>query len=324
LYQLKRTAESVQLALTSGSDAKARLELQFATVRSDEVTQLISRPSALGAGLAADASISPVTASLIRTTLTSANGDVLAATQLLTQAALRAHSTAPLKILAEWAPGQRERLGEIADRLPAGALRQLALQSARMVEKAKQRVVQLTQVVRCDCGTTKGSDRYGPVPCKTCGTAGSASRSSTNPAVTAVPVPASTPGSVPAPAGSTAPAPYQPDPPAPVEGSTPSGGVSPGPGSTDSPTQVPPTSSAPAVPSDSSDSSLPSLTPSPSSPTLPDAGSTSTDAPPDPSSAPPPSEPSLSDPSSSVPADPPASDLPPTCVPTAASGLDGC
>ncbi len=323
LYGVKRTAESLQLALTSGTDAKGRLELQFAQLRSDEVVKLISRPSALGAGPSADASIGPTTASLIRTTLASADADVLAATRLLTQAALRAHDAGPLKILAEWAPGQRRRLGEIADRLPAGALRERALQSAHVVEAAKQRVIQLTRQVRCDCGTTHGSDPYGPVPCRTCGSASSGAIASTSSATTAAPVPGSASSTVPAPGStpgeSTTSTPYPPGVPAPVESSSSTGGSAPGPGATDSTTdsttEVPPTSSTPAVPSDSSSSSL---TPTPSLSSTADP--TSTDTPSDSSSAPPPSLPSLTEPTSSL----PSSDLPPSCVPAGSSGLDGC
>jgi len=335
LYQVKRAAESVQLALTSGSDAKARLELQFAKLRSDEVAKLISRPSALGAGPAADASIGSATASLIRTTLVSADEDVREATRLLTQAALHSHTTAPLAILADWAPGQRKRLGEIADRLPAGSLRALALQSAHVVEAAKQRVIQVTHAVRCNCRVTKGSDSYGPVPCGTCSSTGSAASSSASAAVTSAPVPGSATSTVPvpgsAPGESTTPAPYDPGVPAPVDVPS-SGGSDQSPSSaesttdptTDPTTDAPPTSSTPAPPSDSSQSSLPSVTPTPSSPSGTDPAPTSTDTLPDPSSAPLPSVPSLSGPTYSSSVGPSESDLPPTCVPTGASGPDGC
>jgi hypothetical protein len=281
LYGVKRTAESVQLALTSGTEAKARLELHFAKLRTVEVTKLISRPSASAAGPQADASISATTGALVRSTLASADADVLAASQLLTAQAMRSHDTAPLKILSDWVQGQRQRLIGIAHRLPPGPLRARALQSANVVKTVQQQTVQAWHQVRCNCRT-----------CATCGgsTGGvgssgvTASRSSTGAPNPSDSSSGTGPGAYPSPAPyqpgqQTSSAPYQPGQqtsPAPYQPGGPptEGGGSTGSSNTESsiPTSVPPSSEPsssepPSLPS-SDPSSDPSLLPSSSLPSL--------------------------------------------------------
>ena len=77
LYSLKRANENVQLSLADGPTAKSKAYLNFAGERVDEVTALLKRSSAVGAGAGLSAGgISPHTASLVDSTLSSGDGDV--------------------------------------------------------------------------------------------------------------------------------------------------------------------------------------------------------------------------------------------------------
>jgi len=263
LYGLKRTAETFQLALTSSSEAKGRLELHFAEVRTNEVAKLIARPSALGAGVQADASISATTASLVRSTLTAADADVVAATTLLTDAAMQSHDTAPLKILAQWAPTQRERLFQIADRLPPGPLRSRALLSVTVVKTAQQQAAQVSRQVRCTCRKTTETPGPSstPVPCTPCpATSGSTSSAGAASSAAQSATPAAS-SSVPAapPAATTSQAPYQPAPPAGAASTTDGNGQD---GGAETPSAPPSDTDSPVPSSSSEPSSDPSTLPS--------------------------------------------------------------
>jgi hypothetical protein len=293
LYGVKRAAESVQLAFTSGNQDKAKLELHFAELRTTEVEKLLARPSAAGVGVQADAPVSKATAALIRSTLAAANEDVTEATRLLTEEAVRSRSTAPLEILKNWAPQQRARLKAIVRRLPTW-LQTPAKVSEAVVQHAQQRVRQWSHTVTsCKCVTTEDSDKYGPIPCTTSCDSGPVT-----------PLPGSTEP------GSTEPGSTEPG----STGPGTSGAESTGPGEPATETGPPvvpaPATSGAADPSDAgtggstSEILVPADPPPSSSDSDPGDGSSSTDVPPsDPNS------PSSSDepPSSATPSDTPSS-----------------
>jgi hypothetical protein len=112
--------------------------------------------------------VSAGTADLIRSTLGSADSDVRAAARLLGTQAVRRHSATPLSSMTKWAPGQVQRLQDIAAAMPDPALRSQAESSARLVQAAQNRAAALAQNVNCDCLGGRGSDQLGPLPCPNC------------------------------------------------------------------------------------------------------------------------------------------------------------
>jgi hypothetical protein len=167
LYGLKRAGEDARVSLASGS-GKASDLLAFARTRAEEVAELLSIPSASGAGPQADAGISARTAGLVTSTLGSADDDVRQASVLLGTQAAHSASAAPLSIMIDWAPGQQTRLRRIVAHLPAGALHERAAQSATLVDQAYARARALARDVGCDCLASSGSDQLGPLPCASC------------------------------------------------------------------------------------------------------------------------------------------------------------
>ncbi|HEU5007158.1 MAG TPA: DUF5667 domain-containing protein [Jatrophihabitantaceae bacterium] len=170
LYNLKRASENAQLSLQSGT-GKATELLDFAKTRVDEVADLLSIPSASGLsgqGPQADGAISPHTASLITSTLGSADDDLRQAANLIDTKAVRSHSTGPLKIMLNWAPDQQSRLDQIVEHIPAGTLHDRAATSSDLVAAAFSRAQALQDDMDCGCLNASGTDSLGPLPCTAC------------------------------------------------------------------------------------------------------------------------------------------------------------
>jgi len=170
LYNLKRASENAQLSLQSGT-GKATELLDFAKTRVDEVADLLSIPSASGLsgqGPQADGAISAHTASLITSTLGSADDDLRQAANLIDTKAVRSHSAGPLKIMLNWAPDQQSRLDQIVDHIPAGALHDRAVTSSDLVAAAFSRAQALQEDMDCGCLNASGTDSLGPLPCTAC------------------------------------------------------------------------------------------------------------------------------------------------------------
>ena len=168
LYGIKRASENAQLSLTSGKVSRAKELLSFAKTRADEVSSLLGNASASGTGPQADGAITERTASLVRSTLNSADGDVRQAAQLLGSQAVATRSAAPLKVMTSWAPAQQGRLDAIVARIPAGALHDAAASSATLIASAYARATQLQAVIGCGCLDNARSDDLGPLPCTAC------------------------------------------------------------------------------------------------------------------------------------------------------------
>lgn len=169
LYSLKRANENVQLSLADGPTAKSKAYLNFAGERVDEVTALLKRSSAVGAGAGLSAGgISPHTASLVDSTLSSGDGDVRDASRLLGASAVAAHSPAQLSIMVGWAPAQLSKLQAIVAKLPSGALQRHATASAQLVSSALVRAQQLSGEINCSCLDSATTDDLGPMPCQPC------------------------------------------------------------------------------------------------------------------------------------------------------------
>jgi hypothetical protein len=170
LYNLKRASENAQLSLESGT-GKATELLDFAKTRVNEVADLLSIPSASalsGQGPQADGAISRHTASLITSTLGSADDDLRQAASLIDTKAVRSRSTAPLKFMLNWAPDQQSRLNQIIDHIPAGTLHDRAVASGELVAAAFSRAQALKDDMNCGCLNASGTDSLGPLPCSSC------------------------------------------------------------------------------------------------------------------------------------------------------------
>ncbi|SOD70661.1 hypothetical protein SAMN05892883_0327 [Jatrophihabitans sp. GAS493] len=175
LYGLKRSTESLHLALTHGDESRGKLKLEFASTRLDEVSGLLSRDNAEALGgpmlsdgttlSAAGGGISQHTAHLIDTTLNDADSDTREGIALLTRAALKKKSAAPLSGVKSWLAGQLNQLDKIASRLPAGALRDRAGQSVALAKQVAVRTQQISTTADCSCAETTGTDALGPIPC---------------------------------------------------------------------------------------------------------------------------------------------------------------
>lgn len=169
LYGLKRANENVQLSLTSGTD-RGKTLLSFATHRANEVNDLLSRATAMAAGPGASASgaVSGHTASLVTSTLNSADDDVRSASQLFGAQAVQTKSAGPLGAMLSWAPGQLSLMQQIVSRIPAGSLHDRALASELLVSAALNRAQTLQSMVGCSCLANAPTDALGPVPCTVC------------------------------------------------------------------------------------------------------------------------------------------------------------
>ena len=168
LYGLKRASENVQLDFAGSDTEKAKLQLDFAGNRISEVQGLLSRAGVSGDGPQASG-LSPHTASLIQSTLASADSDVKSASSLLTKQAVQKKSASPLNLLTAWAPKQLSRLQGIAASMPDPALRNRTETSADLVSAAVTHAAQLAPKVASGCSTSVTVDPLGPLPIGACG-----------------------------------------------------------------------------------------------------------------------------------------------------------
>jgi hypothetical protein len=201
LYGLKRAGEQLELATAGGNVDKARDYLDFASARVQEADALLHRANAAGLGPRAGG-VDAGTAQLITSTLGSADSDVRSASQLLGQQAVHTKSASPLAVMTSWAPAQQARLRALAAAMPSQPLAARAQRSSDVVSAAAQRAHALAADVGCSCLGASGSDAYGPLPCRTCGTPSTApGRHSGTPATRSG---SGRPASSTAPTGSTA------------------------------------------------------------------------------------------------------------------------
>jgi uncharacterized membrane protein YgcG len=161
LYGIKRASENAQLALAQSPDARARLNLTFAGNRLDEVQDLLPK----GNGVA---SVSPHVVALVTSTLSSADSDLMKASQTLGEQAVQNNSAAPLETLTNWAPGELTKLNAIMQRLPAGPARDHVQTTYALLSSAMNRAAALQSEVGCSCLHSTPSDDLGPIPCSVC------------------------------------------------------------------------------------------------------------------------------------------------------------
>jgi uncharacterized membrane protein YgcG len=167
LYSLKRANENVALSLTTGDTAKGHEYLKLAQTRAEEVSALVSRTSSMAAGSGANAAggVNGTTAKLITSTLDSADSDIRSGAKLLNTEAVSSGSGDPLAVMTGWAPGQVQRLTDIASRLGPGAVRARVIDSARLTAQANARATALHPKLGCNCLNKAPTDEFGPRPC---------------------------------------------------------------------------------------------------------------------------------------------------------------
>lgn len=230
LYSLKRANENVALSLTTGDANKGHEYLKLARTRVEEVSALVSRTASMAGGSGANATggVNAHTANLITKTLDSGDADVRNGAKLLNAAAVSSGSDHPLAIMIGWAPGQVDRLKDIAGRLGPGTLQTRVNDSARLTAQAYARAMGLQPKLGCNCLDNVPTDEFGPKPCTVC---------------TVIPAPTQQPGSgSPKPSGSASQK-------APTKaGSTPSATGGGGPNATTPVVTVPINPSTPSVP----------------------------------------------------------------------------
>ncbi len=162
LYGLKRASENVQEAMTSGDSSRAKLLFDFADNRYDEVSDLLP-----GKG----AAVSDHTASLMGSTLDSADSDLKQGMQALGAQAIRTRSGAGLALATSWAPAEVTELRKIAAQLPAGSAQRRAASSLALLDNAYKRARTLKALGSCSCLAHASTDDLGAVPCNTCSSA---------------------------------------------------------------------------------------------------------------------------------------------------------
>jgi hypothetical protein len=171
LYGLKRASEKTEYSLADGAVDRGKLKLEFAGNRIGEVGDLLSHAGALGAAIGAvagGAQINAHTASLVRQTLGSANGDVLTASRLLTGAAVASRSTAPLDNITSWADGQAAPMRQIVARLNGTDLQAKAAHTLNLILGAAKHANALRHELGCSCLKSAPTGLFGPAPCSPC------------------------------------------------------------------------------------------------------------------------------------------------------------
>ncbi len=160
LYGVKRAAESMELGLTFGQEAKARRQLEFAAERLDEVEALVGRlPAGAGSTAALPAGLD---AELIARTLQAFDDEAAAGARLLLPMAA-AGSGPALGVVGSWAEQQSQRLSAVLGTLPASAKPQ-AHSSLTLLTRVASRAAALSQRLPCERVTSGTADDLGPLP----------------------------------------------------------------------------------------------------------------------------------------------------------------
>jgi hypothetical protein len=157
LYGIKRASENFQLSVAGSDTSKGSKYLKLASSRARESGKL-----------AGTAQTDPHAASLVASTLRSADADTKAGVRLLTSAAVSQVSPAPLATIPGWVTEQRARIAALAPQLPAGPARNQATASLTLLQQVATRISQLKAELGCACLSQAHSDQLGPMPCTSC------------------------------------------------------------------------------------------------------------------------------------------------------------
>ena len=158
LYGLKRVSETAELGLTPGQEARARGHLELAEKRLAEVSGLLGRASASGAGPTA-AGVGPAGSVLVADTLAEFEEETREGVSLFLPLTADPSGPAP-GVLAGWARAQSDHLDAIAPSL-VGATRPALESSRALLGRITVRADELAVPAVCPRTAT---DEWGPVP----------------------------------------------------------------------------------------------------------------------------------------------------------------
>lgn len=245
-YSLKRGAESLQLELASGDQAKGSKHLDFAATRLREVTALASGEDQLAlsapapttaAGLALGGSLQR----RINDTLTDFNAETASGRMLLEGVYRETGQQAPLRILKTFSIEQRSKLTALLPQLPSGS-QAVAQQSLELVEDVQSTVTEQLALGICggECFPGNAGPELPVEPVPTPGVTATPTPSDDNNGVTpcTCPTPEPVPTVTTEPTESPSPEPTKPTP-TPTESPTPGPTHSPEPFPLPLPTELP-------------------------------------------------------------------------------------
>ncbi len=154
LYAFKRSAETAELGLTFGEQARALKHLEFATARISEIERMAARTDT-------DSSWGSGTTRFLAA-LDDFESDTVVGTRMLTSVAVE-DDLAILSSLRGWAQQQQERLDDLRAALPAQAGGQIT-GSITLLDLVTQRAAALQDRAGCQNITSGASDELGPLP----------------------------------------------------------------------------------------------------------------------------------------------------------------
>ncbi len=165
LYGLKRASESTEIGLTSGQEAKARKHLDVASLRLDEIQDLIQRDSTTAAGPRPTASgADDADAALVADNLRAFDDQARTGAKLLLPL-VNQPAGPPPGLLSQWAGRQQQIIDGFSASLPAGGKEQAA-SSQHLISQLQARAAAFEKSTG-PCGGSD-SDDLGPLPSAAC------------------------------------------------------------------------------------------------------------------------------------------------------------
>lgn len=159
LYAVKRSTESVELALAQGEEARADRHLDFARARAQEMGEIVDR---LG-----DLEPSSPSSARILATADDMDAETRSGVALVTAHAVEAAHEADLTGLLTWAADQRAVLDPLSGRLPSGLSERVG-DSLGLLAQVRERAAALRAGLDCSCLGDAELDPLGPLPCSQC------------------------------------------------------------------------------------------------------------------------------------------------------------
>jgi hypothetical protein len=165
LYGLKRASESTEIGLTSGQEAKARKHLDVASLRLDEIQDLVQRDSTTAAGPRPTASgADDADAALVADNLRAFDDQARTGAKLLLPL-VNQPAGPPPGLLSQWAGRQQQIIDGFSASLPAGGKEQAA-SSQHLISQLQARAAAFEKSTG-PCGGSD-SDDLGPLPSAAC------------------------------------------------------------------------------------------------------------------------------------------------------------
>jgi hypothetical protein len=168
LYGMKRASESTEIGLTSGQEAKARKHLDVASLRLEEIQQLLSRDSTTAAGSMPTASgADAADGALVADNLRAFDDQARTGARMLLPLVNKPAGPPP-GLLSAWAGQQQQVLDGFSASLPPAG-REQAASSQKLISQLRDRAATF-EASASPCGGSD-SDDLGPLPSATCSAA---------------------------------------------------------------------------------------------------------------------------------------------------------